>query len=66
MNKATQRRIYQIYKVNNDDTYRHGQYEYAIAYNTCASIHTWIIRRKRTIGYAGEYHWYMPLDTDIR
>ena len=66
MNKATQRKIYEVYKINHDDTYRHGKYEYTIAYNATCSIHTWIIRRKRTLGYGGEWHWYMPLSIEIQ
>lgn len=65
LSKTFQRKLFNIYKADHDDTYRHGNYEYSIAYNACSAFHTWIIRRKRTLGYGGEWHWLQPLDTEI-
>ena len=56
-----QRRIYEDYKPDENVTTRHGGFEYTIAYNACASIHTWIIRRKGD----GEWHWLQPLDKEV-
>lgn len=67
LSKNFQRKIYAAYKEDEvDGRIRHGQYEYSIAYNATASIHTWIIRRKRTLGYGGEWHWLQPLDKEIK
>ena len=67
LSKNFQRKIYAAYKEDEVDGYiRHGQYEYSVAYNATASIHTWIIRRKRTLGYGGEWHWFQPLDEEIK
>lgn len=60
-----QRRIYNAYKANRENTVQHGQYEYAIATNSCCTIHTWIVRRKRIKEPGGEWHWFMPLDLSI-
>ena len=60
-----QRKIFSAYKGNKENTVQHGQYEYSIAYNATASIHTWIVRRKRTV-IGGEWHWFMPLDVEIK
>lgn len=65
LSKMFQRKVFDIYKADHDDTYHHGNYEYSIAYNACCTIHTWIIRRKRTLGYGGEWHWFQPLDKEI-
>ena len=55
-----QRKVYEAYKQGK--TIRHREYEYTIAYNACATIHTWIIRRK----CGGEYHWLQPLESEVR
>lgn len=60
-----QRKIYDTYKQNHEYTVQHGKYEYSIAHNACASIHTWIIRRKRT-AKGGEWHWLQPLSEEIK
>ena len=62
LSKKFQRKIYETYKANHDATTKHGKYEYSIAYNACASIHTWIIRRKVNC----DWHWSVPLDEDIK
>ena len=61
MKKEFQRKIYKTYKENHDATTKHGGYEYSIAYNATASIHTWIIRRKVNC----DWHWLVPLDEEI-
>ena len=60
-----QRKIYDSYKANHENTVQHGKYEYSIAYNACASIHTWIIRRKRTAKGCG-WHWLQPLNMEVK
>lgn len=65
MTKEFQKKIFEAYKANKENTVQHGRYEYSIAYNATASIHTWIIRRK-CVAVGGEWHWYMPLDKEIR
>ncbi len=65
LSKNFQEKIYNAHKANNVVT--HGNYEYAIAYNAVASIHTWIIRRKMsTCGVDGKWHWLQPLDEEIK
>lgn len=61
-----QQHVFDSYRKNNENPVpvQHGQYEYSIAYNACATIHTWIIRRKRD-PYE-KWHWYMPLNTNIK
>jgi hypothetical protein len=59
-----QRRIYNAYKANKENTVQHGQYEYAIATNNCCTIRTWIVRR-RINRLGGEWHWLQPLDLSI-
>ena len=58
-----QRKIYETYKANHDETVKKGRYEYSIAHNAVASIHTWIVRKK-----VGDeiFHWYQPLDKAIK
>ena len=60
-----QNKIYNAYKENHENTVQNGKYEYSIAYNETASIHTWIIRRKR-VAKGGEWHWLQPLNEEIR
>lgn len=62
MTKEFQQKIYTAYKANPEAITSHGKYEYAIAYNATCTIHTWIIRRVK----GGIFHWYMPLDEEIR
>ena len=59
-----QQHIFDSYKKNNENTVQHGRYEYSIAYNACANIHTWVVRRKRNP--REKWHWYMPLDLSIK
>ena len=59
-----QRKIYNAYKQNHKNTV-HGNYEYCIAYNGTASIHTWIIRRKR-VANGGEWYWLQPLSMEVK
>ena len=59
-----QRKIYDSYKANHENTVQHGKYEYSIAYNATCSIHTWIIRRKRTAKSCG-WHWLQPLNMEV-
>lgn len=62
LSKDFQRKIYAAYKEDDVDGYiKHGKYLYSIAYNSCCTIHTWVIRRKRN----GVWHWLQPLDPDI-
>lgn len=63
MKHSTMKSIYETYKVDHDATYKHGNYEYSIAYNAICAIHTWIIRRKRT---EKTWEWLCPLSNDIR
>ena len=63
MKNSFQKKIYDAYKANHDAVVKHGKYEYTIAYNAVASIHTWIIRRQ--IGGDGKWHWLQPVDKDI-
>ncbi len=66
LSKKFQKRIYDAYKANHEATIPHGNYLYSIAYNACASIHTWIIRRKRNdVGGDLRWNWLQPLDTTI-
>ena len=60
-----QRKIYDSYKANHENTVQHGMYEYSIAYNATASIHTWIIRRKR-VAKGGEWHWLQSLSMEVK
>lgn len=55
----SQRKIYNNYK--NGTTTKIGRYYYTIAYNACASIHTFIIRSDD--GY--KWHWLQPLDKEV-
>lgn len=64
LSKKFQQRIYDAYKANHEVAIPHGNYLYSIAYNACASIHTWIIRRKRS-GVDLSWHWLRPLDLTI-
>lgn len=64
LSEKFQSKIYDAYKVNHDATINHGNYEYAIAYNAVASIHTWVIRRQ--VGGDGKWHWLQPLDENIK
>lgn len=66
LSKKFQSKIYDTYKQNHENTVRHGQYEYSIAYNGCANIHTWIIRRFTALPYEDKWHWLQPLDMDIK
>lgn len=59
-----QRKIYETYKADHNATVKKGRYEYSIAHNAVASIHTWIIRRKRS-GVDLSWHWLHPLDLTI-
>ncbi len=59
-----QNKIYNAYKENHENTVQNGKYEYSIAYNATASIHTWIIRRKRVAG--SKWHWLQPLSEEIK
>lgn len=66
LSKEFQRKIYEAYKADHDNIVRHGQYEYSIAHNVCANIHTWIIRRFTALPYEDNWHWLQPLDKDIK
>lgn len=67
LSKKFQQKVYSAYKEDHNKMVAHGQYCYGIAYNATASIHTWIIRRKRGGFYVNcEWHWLQPLDVDIK
>lgn len=67
LSKEFQRKIYEAYKADHNSMIKHGKYCYGIAYNACASIHTWIIRRKTGGFYVNcDWHWLQPLDKDIK
>ena len=67
LSEKFQRKIYETYKADHDNTVFHGRYEYSIAHNACASIHTWIIRRDRGGFYVNcKWHWLQPLDKKIK
>lgn len=55
-----QKRIYDAHREHK--IVRHGNYEYCIGYNACASIHTWIIR---SVAYKDDWHWLQPLDKEM-
>lgn len=65
MTKEFMKKVYETYKADPDGYYAHGNYHYSIAYNACASIHTWIIRRKGNRMWHSDWEWYCPLPTDI-
>lgn len=65
LSKAFQQKIYDAYKKDHEAVVRHGQYEYSIAYNPCATIHTFIIRRFLELPFEDNWHWLQPLDTEI-
>ena len=62
LSQKFQRKIYEAYKVDHNAEVRHGKYGYSIAYNACASIHTWIIRREKP---EDGYIFLQPLDKEI-
>ena len=62
LSKKFQRKIYNAYKEDHNAEVKHGRYIYAIGYNSCASIHTWVIRKGI---FDNGFHWLQPLDTDI-
>lgn len=64
LSEKFQRKIYETCKDNPDAMVANGKYLYQIAYNHVASIHTWIIRRKR-YGLDLDWHWLQPLDVSI-
>lgn len=63
LSEKFQRKIYETYKRDMDAEVKHGRYVYAIAYNSCASIHTWIIRKGVK---DNTFHWYQPLSINIK
>ena len=65
LSEKFQRKIYETCKDNPEAMVAKGNHLYQIAYNPVASIHTWIIRRKRT-GMDLNWHWLQPLDEKIR
>ena len=67
LSKEFQQKIYDVYKGNHNKMVAHGQYCYSIAHNACASIHTWVIRRKRGRFYENcGWMWVQPLDSSIK
>ena len=56
-----QRKVFDTYWNDHKATVNTGKYEYTIAYNPIASIHTWIIRKGRD----GKWEWLHPLDRSI-
>ena len=64
LSEKFQRKIYEKCKNNPDAVVWNGNFDYQIAYNPIATIHTWIIRRVR-YGGDGKWHWLQPLDESI-
>lgn len=63
LSKKFQQRVYNAYKQDPDAEVKHGNFTYAIAYNSCANIHTWIIRKGIN---DNTFHWLQPLDVNIK
>lgn len=63
LSEKFQRRIFEAHVSDHYATIKHGGFEYGIAYNSVATIHTWIIRRKET---EKDFHWLQPLSEKVR